>query len=48
MNTEQVRKEIVFGVMKDLRERGIFLSPELRVVRHAVNSNITKVLERIE
>lgn len=48
INIEQLRKEIVFEVMRDLKSKEIFVSPELRVIRQSLNSNITKVLSRIE
>jgi hypothetical protein len=48
MNIQQVRKEIVHEVMKDLKSTPLFISFELRVIRTALNKNITKVLSEVK
>jgi hypothetical protein len=48
VNIQQIRKEIVYNVMKDLQGTPLFIKFELKVIRTALNKNITKVLSEVK
>lgn len=48
MNKEQIRKEIVYEVMKELKYKSTIAQYQLREIRKILNSKITKVLNEIK
>jgi len=49
MNNEQIRKAIVYEVMKEFREGNMLLhQTSIRYIRKVLNSKITKVLNEVK